>query len=178
MINAVQTHCLLRKTRFKSILQGERVSHAKLTHVKRISHEEQTRLLIRENAFHTRSKRVLLVACTCFTTTAHAFVFSRKRTRVRNALYLASDGYCRILLAHARILLVQASNILARALMLLARALMLLARASTLCIRAPMLLARASLLVLPRLCFDAPHSRFNAPCFALTFLAHASSKGS
>ena len=38
---------ILRKTRFTSFLQGERVSHAKLARVKRLSHGEQTRLLFR-----------------------------------------------------------------------------------------------------------------------------------
>ena len=65
-----------------SFLQGERILHAKLTHVKRVSQEEQTRLLIRENALHTRSKLVLLVARTRFTTTAHAIPFSCEHVRV------------------------------------------------------------------------------------------------
>ena len=93
-INAEQTRCILRKTRFTSFLLGERVSHAKLTHVKRISYAEQMCSLIRENVLHTRSKCILLVACKRFTPTAHAFLFSCKRAHVWHALYLASDGYC------------------------------------------------------------------------------------
>ena len=60
----------------------------------RVSHAERTRFCPCSNAFHTRSKRVSVLVLTRFTRGANAFRSSFERVRTRNAIYLASDGYC------------------------------------------------------------------------------------
>ena len=55
----------------------------------------RTRFGPRSNAFHTRSERVSVLVLTRFTRGANAFRSSFERVRTRNALYLASDGYCK-----------------------------------------------------------------------------------
>ena len=99
----VQMRSFLRANTFHT--RSERVVSFMRTHFTRgtnaffpsckcISPEEQTCSFFCANAFHTWSKHVLVIVHMRLRRTANVFPFSCKCTRMWNALYLASEGYC------------------------------------------------------------------------------------